>query len=224
MKVPMSDQIVLMPLFRKKNTITPELHDKEIEDFLGEKENNIFDISIKRNSSGSVVDFEIDFHIHQIYFYYRALMIKIIYSFTSLRMSSNEELKMKAWDKFHSVKENTGEKLQQHFYQTTNLIRLSIHNPKVIIPFAQNNDLKSPAYVLSLGNLNLSTNEENANEENYEYINISLEGTQFQYFKSMSLWHQYEVAPARMTFAGFNNYIFSIIEELAIHFKIGRRK
>jgi hypothetical protein len=190
---------------------------------------HIYELTITRNRSGSIVDFEIDFVIKPVYFYHRALLIRILKSFTSLSNNSSEELKLKAWDKFDEVREQTNTKIQSTLLNTTNTINGLIQSPKLILPFSQNNDLNTPAYVLCLGNLSISRDADNAYQKNYEYVNISIKGTQLQYFDSLIIWKKYELDSIRATleneeiFNCLNDKVFNVIEELEIYFKIGKK-
>ena len=114
-------------------------------------------------------------------------------------------------------------------FKTTNVLRCVINSPKVILPFSQNNDMRTPAYVLRVGNLKLNLNKENLNELIYKYMNLSIQGTQLQYFESMNLWQRYEKDSIRVSlkddklFNGLNKEVFNVIEELDIGFKVGQR-
>jgi len=195
-----------------------------------DSEENLYEIRIIRNRSGSVVDFEYYFTVNPVYFYYRALLIKIIKSFTTLGTKSSEELKLNAWDKFQNIKDNTSEKIKSALLQTTNILNGSILNPKIILPFTQNNDVKSPAYVFCLGDLRMCANKENLDEPLYKYMNASISGIQFQYFETLLLWEKFERDADRETlkksefFKCINKSVFNVIEELEINFKLGQRK
>lgn len=121
-------------------------NNKSIEN--SETEEDIYEVTICRNKAGSTVDLEFYFTVRPIHFYYRALLEKIVKSFTSLGSKSSEDLKVNAWDKFQDIKDNTQEKIQSALLTTTNILNGSIQDPKLILPFTQNNDLNNPAYVL----------------------------------------------------------------------------
>ena len=218
-------KVIYLPLFRTLSTLTQS---KDLR-YNDEYNHSIYEIKVIRNREGSLVDFEIDIVVEPMYFYYRALLQRIIKSFTSLGNSSSEELKLTAWDKFYLAKENTKEKIQSTLLKTTNVLRCVINSPKVILPFSQNNDMRTPAYVLRVGNLKLSLNKENLNEPIYKYMNLSIQGTQLQYFESMNLWQRYEKDSIRVSlkddklFNGLNKEVFNVIEELDIGFKVGQR-
>lgn len=230
-QLPLKTQLVYLPLFRSKPKLLQEINSKRgTLDNIASENHEIYEITILRNKSGSAVDFEFYFTVKPIYFYYRALLIKVIKSFTTLGSKSSEELKLNAWDKFQEMKGNTQEKIQTALLKTTNILSGSILDPKLVLPFTQNNDLNNPAYVLCLGNLKLNANKENLNEPLYQYINVSIKGTQFQYFESMKLWQKYEKDSLRQSlqddeiFNGLNKSVFNVIEELEMYFKLGQRK
>ena len=143
-QMPHCPQTHYIPILRTRKELLQGL--KEGKEDPGNEQ--LYEIRIKRNKSGSAVDFEFYFTVNPIYFYYRALIIKIIKSFTTLGTKSSEELKLNAWDKYQNIKDNTSQKIQSALLQTTNTMEGSVLNPKLILPFTQNNDLKSPTYVL----------------------------------------------------------------------------
>lgn len=157
-------------------------------------------------------------------------MLKIIKSFTSLGANSSEELKIKAWDKIDEVRGNASNKIKGTLLTTTNTVSGLIQSPKLILPFSQNNDINTPAYVLCLGTLNLSRDKDNAFSKSYHYLNVSIKGTQLQYFESLLLWQKYEVESLRQSLAddkifnGLNEKVFNVIEELEIYFKVGKKR
>lgn len=224
-----SPQLIHLPLFRTKSRLfeKPKAIKKNDED---DDSEDIYDITILRNSSGSKVDFEFYFTVKPIYFYYRAYLIKIIKTFTSIGMKSSEELKLNAWDKFQEVKDKSQEKIQSALFKTTNIMNGSILDPKLVLPFTQNNDMNKPAYVLCLGNLQLKANKQNLDEPLYNYLNVSIKGTQLQYFESLRLWQRYERDCLRVSLAGdelfngLNQSVFNVIEELDMFFKFGIKK
>ena len=195
-----------------------------------EEENNIYELTITRNKSGSVVDFEFDFVVKPIYFYHRALMLKLVKSFTSIGLNSSEDLKITAWDKFDEVKGNTQNRIKTTLLKTTNTLNGLIQSPKLIIPFSQNNDLNTPAYVLCLGTLNIIHDLENAYQNQYQHLNISLKGFQLQYFQSLSIWQKYELDFIKTSLINdeflnsLNDKIFNVIEELEMYFKFSRKR
>ena len=197
---------------------------------LEEEENNIYELTITRNKSGSVVDFEFDFVIKPIYFYHRALMLKLVKSFTSIGLNSSEDLKITAWDKFDEVKGNTQDRIKSTLLTTTNTLNGLIQSPKLIVPFSQNNDLNTPAYVFCLGTLNISRDLENAYQNQYQHLNISLKGFQLQYFQTLSTWQKYELDLLKTSlvndeiFNGLNDKVFNVIEELEMYFKFSRKR
>ena len=229
-QMPHNPQLIHLPLFRTKSRLfeKPKAVKQKEED--EDDSEDIYDITILRNKSGSKVDFEFYFTVKPIYFYYRAYLIKIIKSFTAIGMKSSEELKVNAWDKFQEVKDKSQEKIQSALFKTTNIMNGSILDPKLILPFTQNNDMNKPAYVLCLGNLQLKANKQNLDEQFYNYLNVSIKGTQIQYFESLRLWQRYERDCVRVSLAGdelfngLNKSVFNVIEELDMFFKFGIRK
>jgi hypothetical protein len=148
-EMPHKAKLIHLPLFRSKEKLfeNPNLEVSQLEN-QDELEEEIYQITIIRNKAGSVVDLEFYFTIKPIYFYYRSILEKIIKSFTSLGMKSSEELRLNAWDKFQDIKDNTQEKIQSALLKTTNILNGQIQDPKLVLPFIQNNDLNNPAYVL----------------------------------------------------------------------------
>ena len=171
--------VIYLPLFRTLNNLSQSKISNDKSDEL--YKHNIYEIKVIRHREGSLVDYEIDVTVEPMYFYYRALLLRIIKSFTSLGASSSEELKLTAWDKFYLAKENTKEKIQSTLLKTTNVLRCDINSPKIILPFSQNNDTKSPAYVLRVGNLKLNVNKENLDEPLYKSSQFYKIGFLFKY-------------------------------------------
>lgn len=76
----------------------------------------------------------------------------------------------------------------------------------------------------------MNANKENLDELTYKYMNISIKGTQLQYFESLYLWQKYERDSQRTSLAGddifngLNKSVFNVIEELEMHFRFGKLK
>ena len=108
--------------------------------------------------------------------------------------TQDEGLKEVAWDQIEKANKRAKASLQELSETATKQkIDISIAAPLIILPFTQNNDIKSECWIFNLGNLRIRTDDQvfDANSEQgkmYDMFNIDLEQIRMQYYPSIQFW------------------------------------
>lgn len=133
---------------------------------------------------------------------YYPLLMKKIYSYFQI-VSIDEELRTQAFLKIKKIKEKSLESLENFIktYKKTEVC-LKINEPVLIIPFLQNNDLRSPCFVANLKNFQFFSDdhpEEVTNTENllnkqnsikfYEFFNLEIINLNLSYWNSLKAFY-----------------------------------